>query len=154
MKTIQKKLQAVENAIRRALPRTKKLSKGCKILFNLNDFHTDIFGEIIGVDDANVAIVISENLDQRAIPLKKVSKEKIIGHDIKLNDVLEWLGKIDFGLMLETDGTLIQKTSYFDSEKKEVSSRIIHRAMFDLSKPYLKDQSNEVKEFLYDLIEK
>lgn len=137
----------LEAEIRKSLPRTKKLSKGCKILFDLNDFYTDVVGEIIGIDDANVAIVISEDLDQRAIPLKKISKEKIIGHDILLSDVLEWLKELE----------LSNKINIFNIGCTEMGQFVIlykkKYYFWNLSKPYLKDQSEELIEFLYNLIE-
>lgn len=152
MKTFQQKIEIVENAIRKALPRTKKLSKGCKILFDLNEVHTDVVGEIIGIDDANVAIVITEDLAQRRVSLKNFDEQKIIGHDILLSDVLEWLEET------RPNSNLTIELNRVSSIRKGYSMTLF--IQFDdldcdwyLSKPYLKDQNEELIEFLYDLIE-
>lgn len=145
MKTFQQKLEIVEKVIRKALPRTKKLSKGCKILFNLNDFHTDVVGEIIGIDDINVAIVITEDLAQRRVSLKNFDKEKIIGHDILLNDVLEWFQKFNKNNDVSFD--LYGRFRIYNGNQYSQST-------WNLSKPYPKDQSEEFIDFLYDLIKK
>lgn len=149
MKTFQQKIEIVENAIRKALPRTKKLSKGCKILFDLNEVHTDVVGEIIGIDDANVAIVITEDLAQRRVSLKNFDEQKIIGHDILLSDVLEWLQLVgDNNIEINYDflSFSIKRNMFYNGD---FGYKYVN---WDLSKSCLKYQNEVVIAFLYDLI--
>lgn len=144
------KLQILEKQIRKDLPRLTELRKGCKFIYkDENRFEYEIVQEyhlsvkyFKAVCDKNHTIDINEKTDDI----------KIIGHDILLSDVLEWLEET------RPNSNLTIELNRVSSIRKGYSMTLF--IQFDdldcdwyLSKPYLKDQNEELIEFLYDLIE-
>lgn len=143
--TKQQMLDELSLLIRKNIPRLMELREGCvieyfrgsrayncKVVETFPSYFNAYFdGEIESID-----FELSENTFQ------------IIGHDIMLNDVLEWLddNKKDYGFNGE---------GYFYKEKRNeglAGKELYNFVQWDLSKPYLKDQSEELIKFLYNII--
>lgn len=155
--TPKQKLQVVETTIRKALPRLMEVRRGCilknsnvwvRLLSDKGDYY-----EVMGWD------TIYQELKKEWLP-----EYEIIGHDILLSDVLEWLNSS------ETRDLLNKKTSNLDTTFEYVYvnggniTLVYHRSdggislatrtgNWDLSKPLLADQSEVLWEFLYNLLE-
>lgn len=140
---MKEKLEILEKEIRKALPRLMKLSEGCKVFFENADGEIEN-GRIIDTDSYCLSVVCY-GYDYA------VSKEEhevmIIGHDILLSDVLEWLQQKTGADVYFTNETFELSIRYHNGI--DVSRKYIK---WDLSKPYLKDQSEELIGFLYNLI--
>ncbi|MFJ1491866.1 hypothetical protein, partial [Capnocytophaga canis] len=91
----------------------------------------------------------------------------IIGHDIMLNDVLEWLNHIIYekcipindlgysGMVKQfyvkgDDGSIIFEI--LDLKNPDLGLDTIRYGVWNLSSIYLKDQSEELIKFLYNLV--
>ncbi len=131
MKTHKQKLQAVTEDIRSKLPRLREISKGDFIKGNL------IIG--LSLDVYLVYSYVKEKVYE--VPISKMS-EIFEGKEPMLNDVLEWLGcKSPFRIeSLVVGGTL------------RISVHALLVLEWDLSKLYLKDQSEELITFLHVLL--
>ncbi len=135
----EEKLKAVTDYIRAKLPRLMKLEKGC-FLFNALGIY-----EVVKVENDDVYSV-----DIRSRKRIFYDKESsiirncdILGKDIMLNDVLEWINVI----IEEVKKEGFEKRIYLYVRIKELSGQ------WDLTKPYLKDQNEELINFLHRLIE-
>lgn len=149
MTIFQEKLHAVETEIRQTLPRLLKPTEGC-YLRKIND---DRPLKIIAEQHSTYFIY---DLRDRAvfskIKFKNLYDEyQIIGHDILLNDVLEWLEET------RPNSNLTIELNRVSSIREGYSMTLF--IQFDdldcdwyLSKPHLKDQSKELIDFLYNLI--
>ena len=120
-------LQKLEQEIRTKIPRLMELSEGCLIRF------TD--GEIIKISQGMLRQI--KNIDYRN------EEFTIIGHEIQLNDVLEWLGMMDYNYCQTTEVNLLCIT---------IESDDYYVSYWDLSKQYLKDQSEGLIKSLSELI--
>jgi len=149
MKTTQEKLQIVTQQIRKDIPRLMELSMGC-ILKNYGT------GKIYFLIAKNGEICfLQDTSDFKLSPLEltestAVNYFEVIGHNILLSNILEWLeiskgcdmGKVcDY--YISDEGVLTRKNQ--DNSYDFISE-------IDLSKPYLKNQSEELINFLYELI--
>lgn len=122
------KLQILEEKIRKDLPRLMELGEGCRV--KLADHKKTS-------DPNNIIKMVN------AFTFKSEDIVEIIGHDILLSDVLDWLKTLRKNFKLDSD-ILVVFVDAFTLKKSNIN----------LSKPYLKDQSEELIEFLYNLIEK
>lgn len=90
-----------------------------------------------------------ENAIREALP-----RLKMFGKELMLNNVLEWLNSFNTGLNNTFDVEL--NTAYIsDGYKKTLLIEKNYNqgdTDWDLSKPYLKDQNEDVINFLYNLI--
>lgn len=156
---MKEKLEILEKEIRKVLPRLLELSMGCK-LWKDGYFYTYI-GKLIPEIDVrytnpyHLHHFYSEEFikDKKetflyAIGDNKFKNYKIIGHDILLSDVLEWLKELELSDKIGTFEIGFTPMGRFAIKQKETI------VFWDLSKPYLKDQSEKLIEFLYNLIEK
>ncbi len=145
MKTKEQKLQAVVADIRAKLPRLMELEKGCKI--------STVYSRIHEVVDEHKDLVkinlLSEKTDYTSMLEKYVIEDnnspyKIIGKEPMLNDVLEWIekGKSANTFNINSRGAIFM----------EFSATSGYCGMWDLSKPYLHQQSEELINFLYELL--
>lgn len=124
-------LHAVETAIRKAIPRLLEPTEGCKLNFKKKYFLESVEGQVIKNYNKYV-LVYSKEYDDTF--LRAIEHCEIFGHDILLSDVLEWLKTISIGGGIDTEK--LHKILYY----------------WDLSKPRLTDQSEELINFLYNLI--
>ncbi len=138
MKTEEKLKEIIED-IRAKLPRLMQLEKGCWIKQDEN------IG-IIVQDCTNACFVwATNNLTMNHWFKSHLSNKcKIIGKEPTLNDVLEWLNK-----KLSSTETF-QSTELGELTKKEVLMVVLEN--WNLSKPYLKDQSEQFINFLHGLL--
>ncbi len=139
--THEEKLKAVTEDIRRELPELMKLEKGCILKYD-DDFieickklpktskYNDNFYQGFSYDD-NCGHWFYENQIEDL-------GYKIIGKEPMLNDVIDWF---------YLKGIYFSFSMYNSQIKKE-------HIKWDFSKPYLKDQSEEFINFLYELLEK
>ncbi len=146
--TQKEKLQAVTEDIRVKLPRLMELEKGC-LLENDNDFieickklpktskYNDNFYQGFSYDD-NCGHWFYENQIEDL-------DYKIIGKEPMLNDVLEWISLMH----IEEIIFKLEKHCFFI---KDDVIPINDWYEWNLSTPYLKDQSEELINFLYELL--
>ncbi len=141
--THEEKLQAVTADIRKQLPRLMKLEKGCLLRMKISN----IIGEIIGVGSKENYIVLGED---EVIPDYYLKKNlyiyKIIGKEPMLTDVLEWLN------ILNVKAEITDRGMLYAIKKDNIPMRDYISVKIDLSKPYLKDQSEELINFLYKFL--
>lgn len=119
---MKEKLKAVKVQIRKEIPRLMELREDCRFEFK------DIKFKVVHIDEYYIQ-AIDELTSVTALEHSKKPEFKIIGSEIMLNDVLEYL----FKYKIEPHGILV---------------------FWDLSSPYLKDQPEELIEFLYNLLKK
>lgn len=151
--TAQEKLHAVETAIRQELPRLMELREGVilkrKRHFELysdyviikikrDDFST--YTEIYGKHKGSFSIENEKLLDHF----------EIIGHDILISDVLEWLGRPKWDEMGKSNDYYISDEGMLIRKNQDTSYDFLCEV--NLSKPRLADQSEKLWAFLYNLI--
>lgn len=151
--TKQEMLASLEAQIRKDIPRLMELREGCVIEYFRNGraynckvvetfpsyFNVYFDGEIESID-----FELSENTFQ------------IIGHDIMLNDVLEWLRNCKRKIIFDyKTGYFLDEFDYYYSFSSNYhESAPIENKIWNLSSPYLKDQPEKLIKFLYDLKQK
>jgi hypothetical protein len=124
-------LERLEADIRAKLTRLMEPTKGCLFYFYGSVYtinHIDEFNVYASKSYREHTCIIREKFDIYAC---------VYGHDPMLNDVLEWMWVKDNSRLLETH----QSNLLIDSSNK-----------WDLSHPYLKDQSQEIIDYLASLI--
>ena len=138
MKTHQEKLNELTEAIRKSIPRLMELSEGCEIISKIVDYFNKI--EI----ESNFIIGKNAEFDGEDIVVGdyfySTDNFTIIGHEPLLNDVLEWLKIKGIKITDTTDDLLLCFGGYK------------YYSFWDLSKSKLSDQSEELINFLHDLI--
>ncbi len=142
MKTTEEKLKAITEDIRSKLPRLKEPMKDCYI-----DTKTHGICKILYLDLLNEKVkysVLDEFLDFKEIGKKEI--KEIIGKEPTILDCMEWLNKKEYKVELTGQGLLYAVIGKDHPMKKAISCRV------DLTKPYLKDQSEEFINFLYGLL--
>lgn len=135
------KLKLITADIREKLPRLMKLEEGCiiKDTFDKEKFKiVKDFGYALGLLSLESDVVTK-------VAKSDLSIEKIIGKEPMLTDVLEWLDNDYYSHFEIIDG----KGAIVDYSCEET---IIY--YIDLSKPYLKDWSEEVIDYLYEFVKK
>ena len=133
MKTHKEKLNELTTEIRKSIPRLMELSEGCEIETEINIY------KIFQISDNYLHIIKQKDGDITAF-IKSFKDFTIIGHEPLLNHVLEWLdtNKCDFS---------IRKEGFVFYRMDDLCM-----ANWDLSKSKLSDQSEELINFLHDLI--
>jgi hypothetical protein len=126
-------MKNLELSIRNAIPKLQDISVGCIVEKDSTRFCI--------VDDNGTLL---QNLNGFSmLHHSKVNRKdfKIIGHPIKLNDVLEWLG-------------LFQEMQImFTSDRKDLFIWNMNGgAYWNLSSVFLKDQNDELKKKLKELL--
>lgn len=156
--TAQEKLHAIEMVIRKALPRLMELREGCYFIDRTFGYRKVKFLHKCQKD--NKEYVLDED---GVVCWHDYYDKTIIGHDILLSDVLEWLNSHEIRDLLN------KKTSNLDATFEYVYvnggniTLVYHRSdggislatrtgKWDLSKNCLADQSEELWKFLYDII--
>ena len=138
MKTHQEKINKLTTEIRKSIPRLMELSEGCEIISKIEDYFNNI--EI----ESNFIIGKNAEFDGEDIVIGEYCygtiNYTIIGHEPLLNDVLEWLKIKGIKITDTTDDLLLCFGGYK------------YYSFWDLSKSKLSDQSEELINFLHDLI--
>ncbi|MFK8281656.1 hypothetical protein [Capnocytophaga cynodegmi] len=141
--TTQAMLASVEAQIRKDIPRLMELKEGCVLFNRRNEDNL----KIICLDtDFDEYVCLKNKMYLTGVPFKDVSLFEIIGHEIMLNDVLEWLkNKFSNEVIIYEGNNVFKIKGYnFDYDLGEFE--------WDLPSLYLKDQSEELIKFLYNLI--
>ena len=133
MKTHQEKLNELKVEMRKAIPRLMELSEGCeiKIQYDVSFFIT---GKAF-----DTYYAVSEN-GWNFKTLDSIDIMETIGHEPKLNDVLEWIDTNKCSVSIRKDGFWFYRMDD------------LYMVYWDLSKSKLSDQSPELINFLHDLI--
>jgi len=145
--THEQKIESLSNEIRKALPYLNNIEVG-------QIFYSSYYGNIVAtkVSKLKINLINIEIFDiygfdtKEGLPRSIVYPKEctLIGHEIKLNDVLAWFLKITKPYYCQfRDGVFF--VYYSDLSFIKYS--------WNLEKPYLKDQSVELIDFLYSLIE-
>lgn len=135
-------LQILEEQIRKDLPRLKELREGC--------WFKSGYGEekLINVGGENDDKFLFIDVFKNHYEVDEIPKHyKIIGHDILLSDVLEWLKELELSNKIGTFEIGFTPMGRFAIKQKETI------VFWNLNKTHLKDQSDRLIEFLYNLIE-
>ena len=128
-------IASVEARIRKDIPRLMELREGCLVGKDNEVFRIEENPKGDGYYVGRYFYLYEESIAERY---------EIIGHDIMLNDVLEW------GLMNKLFNVeLIHKTLRMKPYKNLLHLNDYGR--WDLSKSYFKNQSAELVKFLYNL---
>ena len=146
-------LQTLENEIRSKLQHLMELSAGCEVEFFTKRTKVYI------IRDEFYVMFESDCTFYKISSLKGKYKKafKIIGHEISLANVLEWLNGLDKNIMyaIESDGCLLISRdcpyTAFTFLDKHNNSQIV---FWNLSKNLLREQSQELIDGLFNLIEK
>ena len=136
---MENKLKELTDAIRNALPRLMVIEKG-------QIFHSKYYGDIvatrIGKHSEKVCSIYGFDLKD-GLPRDNYYPRDIelVGKNPQLNDVLEWF------LSIKNDSMLFTSTcgNIFLGLHKD-------KQIWDLSKPFLKDQSEDLINFLHSII--
>lgn len=145
--THEEKLNAVTTAIREKLPHLMKLEKGCIIIKDNSET------EIIGIshlgdagDDFYTVYQLYDDFVLDTILDVEFEEKTIIGKEPMLNDVLKWV-------LQNPRGKHFDPTGMGGFVLKNYNTRgTVDFAEWNLTKPYLKDQSKELINWLYELI--
>lgn len=140
--THEEKLNELKEAIRKAIPRLMELSEGCEL---------EKYGEKHKIHEVKNEKYYLTNILGGHIKYEIDRDFTIIGHEPKLNDVLEWLG-YNYAIVAG-GGFLMKNTGDMNFKCIEVPNVDEYRHLkWDLSKSYLKDQSPGLIDFLHSLI--
>lgn len=139
-------LEKLTADIRSRIPRLMGLTEGC--LLERKGLHKIVF---LDKEEALFFIFSIEHFYSDWKSLKDInSNYKIIGAEPMLNDVLEWLQIIDWTLAICSNGVLIEEQ--VQNEYYTVHTELNLEPKWDLSKPLLKDQSQNLIDYLVTLI--
>ena len=130
----EKNLEQLTNKVRQAIPRLMEATTGCLIQSKYYGIAPMIFYD----SEYYEYTFVDELLLYRKCNEKDIT---IIGHEPMINDVLEWLGD---KYSIDNDGNLYK----YDIDKFQW---VYKMRFWDLSKPYLKDQSKELINYLNEL---
>lgn len=152
--TTQEKLQAVTQQIRKDIPRLMELSEGCLLEVDVPNEGLITYksnGTFLWYGVTYISLVNTELCIHNKIRLGS-DRYKIIGHEPMINDILEWF---------EKDRQLPEDTFFQDVFFQTNNGKYLEiygdgglLAKWDLAKLYLKDQNDELIDFLYNLMNK
>ncbi|WP_018675753.1 hypothetical protein [Riemerella columbina] len=164
--TTAEKLQAITADIREKLPRMMELEEGCILkypIFNrakteiISDYEAKIInvfggGQIADTGDYDDLECFMYS-DDSWVERKNLTEDnyEVIGKEPMLTDVLEWVYKVS-DLASKSKELQVSFDGYFCVYDHAWEKVEICKICWDLSKPYLKDQSEEVIDFLYQFV--
>lgn len=134
-----KALEELTREIREKLPRLMELKDGQRIIALKSDEPNDIYVGDIDTIGISAILLESGEIEIGGYEYQIGVDYGVVGLEPMLNDVLEWLGLMGVEY-ISYDGQLYIY--------KEIETGFI----WDLSKPYLKDQSPELITFLHSLL--
>lgn len=137
-----KELEELTQEIREKLPRLTELTEGQRLLTLVSDEPNDIYEgayETIGI---GAYLLENGNIEIGSYEYEIGKAFEVVGKEPMLNDVLEWLQ--------------VKSQSDFEQGDKRYLTHFLAFKLseWDLSTPYLKDQSPNLIKFLHGLIEK
>ncbi|MBO4234067.1 hypothetical protein FO675_07095 [Riemerella anatipestifer] len=148
--TTQEKLKIITDNIRQKLPRLMELEEGCLI----RDKEIDVIYTITERDDKFQLLYVNGN-NCFSFDFFK-SRFEVIGKEPMLNDVLAWTGITKKYLT----SSLVLAIGFYgsicniDFNSKHLDIIVYDKNIkWDLTKPYLKDQPEDVINFFYNFIE-
>ncbi|MFP3835375.1 hypothetical protein [Chryseobacterium sp. SIMBA_028] len=157
-----KALEQLTADIREKLPRLMDLTQGSIIKSLIEDKRNylvkDSFLEI-GYNEDYTCLVDNQHVNIRQVHLDgytyKLESFEIIGKEPILNDVLEWHSKHHSkNSHFEVFNIVMNDVKHPAGVFLDYSEEDTARFIWDLSKPYLKDQTPELITFLHGLIKK
>lgn len=143
-----KELEELTADIREKLPRLMELSEGQTLKSLIADPANDICKDsyyTVGYHEDYSCKVENEHVEIGGYIYIVNRDFEIIGKEPMLNDVLEWINEATEDMANINSEGVMYFTNYWNSPSDKVSN-------WDLSKPYLKDQSPELIKFLHSLI--
>jgi len=138
---MENKLNELTDAIRKALPRLMEIENGQ--IFN-SKYYGLIQATQIEIHKANIYSIYGFDFKCGLPRSNYYPRElELIGKEPQLNDVLEWLDIIDKenNYIIDVSGMVF---IFYNNEMKP-------KCIWDLSKPYLKNQSEDLINFLHSL---
>jgi len=146
-----KALEELTREIREKLPRLKELSEGQRLLTIISDEPNDIYEGAFETIGIGAELLENRNIEIGGYEYEIEKSFEIVGKDPMLNDVLEWLSikndTVDY-YGFDSAGNYL----WFNHALNKFSTN--PTVKWDLTKPYLKDQSPELINFLHGLIKK
>lgn len=148
--TTELKYEAIAQAIRQEFPRLMEMEEGTLI----QNVYTNQIFKIYNVTETHYRMYelnseLPNEISLHKNIMKKHSDYIIIGKELMLSDILEWISKLKDKVSFEID------TFFMYKHISNVSGWEFYKhTKWDLSKPYLKEQSKELINFLYELIDK
>lgn len=147
--TYEQKIEILSNEIRKALPYMMELSEGCIVEY----FSNATRYRVNGIDNSSKKRTtlycsdLSTQYKQSSTFTYNSNYYEIVGHEPMLNDVLAWLINFDYKYFEDT-----VYLSHTLGQCGFTSESISFYYPWNLEKPYLKEQSEELINFLYSLI--
>lgn len=151
--TREEMLTSIEDKIRKDIPRLSTIGEGCYVNF-INKNGEKERGKIVKLiykasentsdtQELYAVLVTSKEEQDYSTYFLGIHSIEIVGHEITILDVLEWLNDYDY--YLDTNGDMYEHdlTYVYDS------SGFMYLCSFDLTKTLLKDQTEETIKFLH-----
>ena len=133
-------IEKLESAIRQALPELMELTEGCQVSYN---------GKICTVTRVNIQesfrLIEINYMQFLYVP----AHMPIIGHPITLLHLLRWLGEMEISCKLSPVDSINAILLFKEYTIKHCDTYHVH---LELSKPLLRDQSDDVIEELNKLL--
>lgn len=160
------KLKEIEARIRKDLPYLMELSKGCKFL-KPEEFGFKYEYEILNVfggtpiadtgdfDDVKCDIISDYNGIELGWYIEDIENYEIIGHPIRINNVLRWLKLYESKVNSENEypeDPYILEFRYNIHHDLEIFNDGGLLSSINLEKSLLEDQSEDFINFLYELL--
>ena len=145
--TKEQKIEALSNEIRKALPYLMEFSEGC-IFFNKRQgyFKAHFISKIADFDLSKTHIIKACVEGNSSANFYYPLSCELVGHEPMLNDILAWHS--NKGRNKYSHFEAVKSEGYFFIYDGEENCYVT----WNLEKPYLKDQSDELINFLYSLI--
>lgn len=154
--TKEEMLTSIEDRIRKDIPRLSTVGEGCYVNF-INKNEEKEKGKIVkliykqseNISDAQelYAVLITSEAEQNYNTyFLSIHSIEIVGHEITILDVLNWLEDYDY--YINTNGDLYEHDSTYVGN----STGFLYLCSFNLDAPLIKDQPEEAIKFLYDIV--
>ena len=141
--------------IREKLPRLKQLENGTLLKCLINDRSNDLVSNTFFEIGRENCLYGGYNIEISGYDYEIGKDFEIIGKEPMLNDVLEWHSKQHSkNSHFEVFNIVMNDVKHPAGVFLDYSEEDTARFIWDLSKPYLKDQSPELIKFLHGLIKK
>lgn len=151
--TKEEMLISIEDRIRKDIPRLSTIGEGCYVNFTNKNGEKEkgkivklIYRQSENISDAQelyAVLITSEAEQDYSTYFLGINSIEIIGHEITILDILNWLENYDY--YINTNGDMYEHdlTYVYDS------AGFMYLCSFDLTKTLLKDQTEETIKFLH-----